>query len=73
MTANEYSRHNAHGHKLLEEQLGGVRDVNLTELGLVVTVSAIECLLAEICDGNHATLVTYMHPIRVAISIQTVS
>lgn len=47
--------------------------MNLTELGLVVAVPAVECLLTKIRDSYHATLVAYMHPIGVTIGIQTVS
>ena len=45
---------NAHGLHLLEQQLGGVGQLDLRNLGLVLAALALEGVVAEVGDGDEA-------------------
>lgn len=47
-SVGEHPRCNVHGCEFLEQQLGGVRDVDLRNLGLVLARTTLERLLGEI-------------------------
>jgi hypothetical protein len=66
-SVHEYPGYDAHRHQFLKEQFACVRDVDLGESSLVVTVPAVELLLSQICNGHHATLVANMHTIWIAV------
>lgn len=51
----EHPSRNVHSGQLLEEQLSGVRDDNLRDLGLVLARSALKLALAQAGDGRHET------------------
>ena len=70
---DEYPRHDAHSHELLEEQLARVGDVHLAELGLIAAVAALARLFGEIGCRDHATLITDVDTVGIRVSIQTVT
>lgn len=47
-SVSEHARSNVHGCQLLEEQLGSIRDVHLSDLCLVLARPALERLLGEV-------------------------
>ena len=69
----EDSRHNTHGHEFLEQQFARIRDVDLTEPCLVITIPTVELLFAQVGNGHHATFVAYVHSVGITVGVKTVS
>ena len=59
---NQFRRHlidhhpgrDVHGHELLEEQLCGVGELDLRDLGLVLAALALEGVVPQVGDGDQA-------------------
>eukprot|EP00123_Amoebidium_parasiticum_P018025 comp24071_c0_seq1/m.43308 comp24071_c0_seq1/g.43308 ORF comp24071_c0_seq1/g.43308 comp24071_c0_seq1/m.43308 type:complete len:370 (+) comp24071_c0_seq1:731-1840(+) len=62
---DHHSGGNLHGHKLLEQKLAGVRNLDQRHLRLVLAAAALECLCREVCNGNETTQVAHVHTVLV--------
>ena len=56
---------NVHGHQLLEEQLGGVGQLDLGDLGLVLAALALEGVVPQVGNRNQAAEVADVNAVRV--------
>jgi len=54
---------NVHGHQLLEQQLGCIRELHLRYLSFVLASLAFKCVVPQISDCNQSTEVTHMDPV----------
>lgn len=59
------TRCNVHGHELLEQQLGGIRQTHLRYLRLILTALALERIVAQIGNCDQAAEVADVHTIRI--------
>lgn len=59
-TLGVHPRRDVHTRQLLEEQLGRVRNVNLRNLGLVLTRTALELVALEVAAGAPALVKNFL-------------